>query len=160
MSDHSAIDCFLDQEVSSFQRDGYFVASGIMPATYIETMKQITQRDMMAHQGDIEYEAELNYPGAPQSLDAEGGRTARRLRQAISRDPVFLKLVSEPFLSESTPAVAGSTCCHAPRSSQLHYDQAASLQQRHWLASGYSLLVIYQWRTGQHLDRPGPRVTS
>lgn len=98
MSDHSVHDCFLDQEVRSFQRDGYFVARGIMPETYIETMKRITQRDLAAHQGDIEYEAELNYPGAPQSLDAEGGRTARRLRQAISRDPVFLKLVSEPFL--------------------------------------------------------------
>jgi phytanoyl-CoA hydroxylase len=98
MSDHSAIDCFLDEEVRSFQRDGFLVARGMMPAAYIETMKQITQRDLAAHQGDIEYEAELNYPGAPSSLDAEGGKTARRLRQAISRDPVFLKLLREPFV--------------------------------------------------------------
>jgi phytanoyl-CoA hydroxylase len=98
MSDYTAKDCFLDEDVRSFQREGYFVARGMMPASYIETMKRITQRDLAADQGDIEYEAELNYPGAPPSLDAEGGRTARRLRQAISRDPVFLRLLKEPFL--------------------------------------------------------------
>ncbi len=102
MSVTPAIDCvperFTDDEVSSFQHDGYFVARSLIPEKYIQTMKRITQRDLAAHQGDIEYEADLNYPGAPPSLDAEGGRTARRLRQAISRDPVFLSLVREPFL--------------------------------------------------------------
>ncbi len=89
---------FSQSEVATFQRDGYFVARALIPSECIEAMKCITQRDLAAHQGDIEYEAELSYPGAPESLDAEGGRTARRLRQAISRDPVFAKLVKEPFL--------------------------------------------------------------
>ena len=89
---------FSDSEVIDFRREGYFVARRLIPVTYLETMKRITQRDLAAHQGDIEYEADLHYPGAPPSLDAEGGRTARRLRQAISRDPVFSRLVKEPFL--------------------------------------------------------------
>jgi phytanoyl-CoA hydroxylase len=89
---------FSDEELSFFQRDGYLVVRKLIPADYIETMKRIAQRDVAAHQGDIEYEAELNYPGAPPSLEAEGGRTARRLRQAVSRDPVFLRLLKEPFL--------------------------------------------------------------
>ncbi len=93
-----ATDCFTSDEVSLFRRDGFYVVRSMMPTDYIETMKRITQRDLAAHQGDIEYEAELHYPGAPPSIDAEGGRTARRLRQAISRDPVFLRLVQEPFV--------------------------------------------------------------
>lgn len=94
----SATTEFSHDEVETFQRDGYFVARSLIPLNCIDAMKLITQRDLAAHQGDIEYEAELSYPGAPESLDAEGGRTARRLRQAISRDPVFAKLVKEPFL--------------------------------------------------------------
>ena len=89
---------FSEDDVIRFRRDGFFVTRRLIPPDYLETMKRITQRDLAAHQGDIEYEAELHYPGAPSSLDAEGGRTARRLRQAISRDPVFSRLVKEPFL--------------------------------------------------------------
>lgn len=98
MSAPSPTEQFTDDEVESFRRDGCLIAHGLIPADYIETMKRITQRDLKAHHGDIEYEAELHYPGAPASLDAEGGRTVRRLRQAISRDPVFMRLVREPFL--------------------------------------------------------------
>ena len=89
---------FSPEEVARFQTDGYIVVPGLVPQESIQAMQRITQRDLAAHQGDIEYEAELSYPGAPESIDAEGGRTARRLRQAISRDPIFAKLVKEPFL--------------------------------------------------------------
>ena len=89
---------FTQTEVEAFHGDGYFVVRSLIPTACINAMKRIAQRDLATHQGDIEYEAELSYPGAPESLDAEGGRTARRLRQAISRDPVFVRLVKEPFL--------------------------------------------------------------
>ncbi|MCA9013135.1 MAG: phytanoyl-CoA dioxygenase family protein, partial [Planctomycetaceae bacterium] len=89
---------FTQEEFEFFRQNGYLVVRSLIPTDCIEMMKRITQRDLAAHQGDIEYEAELSYPGAPESLEAEGGRTARRLRQAISRDPVFAKLVKEPFL--------------------------------------------------------------
>ncbi len=61
-------------------------------------MKAIAERDAASGLGDIEYEADVKYPGAPKSLDSEGGRTIRRLRQAFSRDPIFARLVKEPFL--------------------------------------------------------------
>ena len=89
---------FSPAELASFQRDGFVVAQDLMPDSYLQRMRQITERDLAAHQGDIEYEAQLHYPGAPDSMDSEGGRTIRRLRQAVSRDPVFLQLVKEPFL--------------------------------------------------------------
>ena len=98
---------FIQDEVETFQRDGYLVVRGLIPLDCVDAMKRITQRDLAAHQGDIEYEAELSYPGAPESLDAEGGRTARRLRQAISRDPMFAKLVKEPFLLKRLQQLLG-----------------------------------------------------
>lgn len=91
-------DVFTEQEISEFRRDGFFVARQLIPPAYIATMRRVTQRDLLSHEGDVEYEADLNYPGAPESRNAEGGRTIRRLRQAISQDPVFCLLLKQSFL--------------------------------------------------------------
>ena len=89
---------FTDREVSSFQADGFLIQRSLVPPTYVARILDIASRDAAMHYGDIEYEAEVQYPGAPQSMDDEGGRTIRRLKQAFSRDPVFSQLVKEPFL--------------------------------------------------------------
>lgn len=44
--------------------------------------------------GPLEFEAELHYPGAPQSLESDGGRTIRRLKHAQGRHPIFTEFVS------------------------------------------------------------------
>ena len=89
---------FSHSEVSSFSQDGYIIQRNLIPKPYVQQILEIARRDAGMHYGDIEYEADLQYPGAPSSIDAEGGRTIRRLRQAFSRDPVFSKLVKESFL--------------------------------------------------------------
>ncbi|MGB4708039.1 MAG: phytanoyl-CoA dioxygenase family protein [Fuerstiella sp.] len=90
--------CFSDEEVRSFERDGYIIQRGLMPESYINRILDVARRDAGLHYGDIEYEADVQYPGAPTSVEAEGGRTIRRLKQAFSRDPVFSQMVKEPFL--------------------------------------------------------------
>lgn len=92
------VNSFGPVEVDAFHRDGYVIVRQLIPREYVAAMKRVTLRDLDLHQGDVEYEADLRYPGAPESLDAEGGRTIRRLRQAISRDPVFCRLLGERFL--------------------------------------------------------------
>lgn len=98
---------FSERELASFRRDGFFIVRQLIPADLLDTMRQVTRRDLEAHLGDIEYEAELQYPGAPASLEAVGGRTARRLRQAISRDPVFARLVKAPFVLQRLQQLLG-----------------------------------------------------
>ncbi|GAF94841.1 unnamed protein product, partial [marine sediment metagenome] len=44
--------------------------------------------------GPVEYEADLRYPGAPDSHEGDGGRTVRRLKQAHSRHFAFTEWVS------------------------------------------------------------------
>lgn len=107
VSSTAAIDHFTDQEVHSFRKDGFLIQRGLMPPEYLSQMKAITDRDLAGHLGDVEYEADLHYPGAPKSLDSEGGKTIRRLRQAVSRDPVFLKLLKEPFLLQRLQQLLG-----------------------------------------------------
>jgi phytanoyl-CoA hydroxylase len=91
-------DRFAEEELSFFRRDGFVIQQNLVPPEYVDRILQITRRDEAAHFGDIEYEADVQYPGSPQSLTDEGGRTIRRLRQAFSRDPVFARLVKEPFI--------------------------------------------------------------
>ena len=95
------------EELDSFRLNGFLVVRRLIPEMYIQAMSAVTDRDLRLHQGDVEYEADLNYPGAPPSLDAEGGRTIRRLRQAVSRDPVFCQLLKEPFLLQRLQQLVG-----------------------------------------------------
>ena len=52
-------------------------------------MRASAERDLAAAVPPVEYEADTQYPGAPQSLEAPGGRTVRRLLQAYARDAGF-----------------------------------------------------------------------
>ena len=87
---------FSEVELAQFQRDGYLIARGLVPPDVVARMQKVTLDDVAQHVPPIEYEAELQYPGAPASLEAEGGRTARRLKMALARDPVFINWLSEP----------------------------------------------------------------
>lgn len=89
---------FTADEVAQFERDGFVIQRALVSGDYVSQILEVARRDVQLHQGDIEYEADVQYPGAPRSLQEEGGRTIRRLRQAFSRDPVFARLVKEPAL--------------------------------------------------------------
>jgi len=80
---------FSAAEVAQFARDGYLVVRGLVPAADCVRMLAVAERDLAAATLPLEYETETQYPGAPASLEAPGGRTVRRLLQAYARDAVF-----------------------------------------------------------------------
>ncbi len=55
----------------------------------------------------IEFEADLQYPGAPVSRAAAGGETVRRLLDAFARDPVFARRGTAPDLRRWMEAYFG-----------------------------------------------------
>ncbi|GAB4161796.1 MAG: phytanoyl-CoA dioxygenase family protein [Planctomycetaceae bacterium] len=89
---------FSAAEVDDFQKNGYAVVRGLADRSLVESMREITIAQLQAELGPCEFEVELQYPGAPDSPEKPGGRTIRRLKQAISRHPVFLEWVSNPEL--------------------------------------------------------------
>lgn len=99
--------CFSAKQLAAFNQDGFLIERDLVSSEYVTDILAVTQRDSNAFLGDIEYEADVRYPGAPRSLMDEGGRTIRRLRQAFSRDPVFTKLVKEPFLLQRLQQLLG-----------------------------------------------------
>jgi len=76
-------------DLANFQRDGYVIARGLANADLVRQMRAVTERGLHDEIGPVEYEADLQYPGAPLSRTGTGGQTIRRLKQALSRDYVF-----------------------------------------------------------------------
>ena len=80
---------FTPEQVAHFARDGYQIARGLVPAEACARLRASAERDLAVAAPPVEYEADTQYPGAPQSLEAPGGRTVRRLLQAYARDAGF-----------------------------------------------------------------------
>jgi len=55
----------------------------------------------------VEYEADTRYDGAPTDRHAVGGRTVRRLLQAIARDTVFEQWATSPAITQRLHQLLG-----------------------------------------------------
>lgn len=89
---------FSEQELSDFRRDGFLCVRRLVNPDLVDRLVQITDEATTAETGPVEYESQVGYPGAPPSLDAPGGRTIRRLLQAIGRHPAFTELAVYPSI--------------------------------------------------------------
>lgn len=86
-------------QIMRFETDGYLLLRGMVAAADCERMLAVTRDQLARAVPPLEYEAEVGYAGAPTSLDAPGGRTARRLRNAWQRDPSFHDWAEDPRLA-------------------------------------------------------------
>ena len=75
-----------DIGVAAFRRDGYLVVPGLVPQAICAELTNAVTHDLDPLIGPAEFEADLGYPGAPPSREAEGGSTPRRLLHALARD--------------------------------------------------------------------------
>lgn len=94
----SALDAQIADEVAQFHRDGYFILRNFAPEALRKRMIEVTLEGVRRLIPPLEFEADLHYPGAPNSLDSPGGTTVRRLKQALFRDHVFVQWLNhEPL---------------------------------------------------------------
>jgi len=85
---------FDEQQIAAFHENGYAIVRGLGDDALRQEMLEATLDGLNRHVGPIEYEADLQYPGAPESRSSTGGSTVRRLLQAHSRGAVFTRWVS------------------------------------------------------------------
>jgi phytanoyl-CoA hydroxylase len=90
---------FTPADVAQFERDGYLVVRGLAPGALRARMLDTARAQLGAAVPPLEYEADVKYPGAPDSHDAPGGRTVRRLLQAYSRDAAFREWATLPAVA-------------------------------------------------------------
>lgn len=94
-----------------FHEQGFLLLRNMVPASTCDRMLAVTQDHLARAVAPLEYEAEVGYAGAPASLDSEGGRTARRLRDAWHRDPAYREWASSPQLVAILSQLFGETPC-------------------------------------------------
>ena len=91
-------DRFTPDQLDQFHRDGYVIVRSLVHESLRRRMLEATLDGLRNDIGLVEYEADLQYPGAPATHDSEGGCTIRRLKQAHGRHLVFTEWISKPEL--------------------------------------------------------------
>lgn len=98
---------FSAAELDRFARDGFVIVRGLADAELRRQMIEVTRADLISRTDPVEYEADLHYPGAPQSRSMPGGDTVRRLKEAYTRDPVFTRWVAQPGMVKRLQQLLG-----------------------------------------------------
>ena len=89
---------FSQEELDNFHRDGFILVPGLGQAADLAAMNALSDGYLAGEMEPLEYESLLGYPGAPDSMDSQGGRTIRRLLGAHKRHPVFRNWSRSPGL--------------------------------------------------------------
>lgn len=96
-------------QITAFRQQGYLLLNHFVPDAVCNAMQTITDKHLQQAVAPLEYEADVGYEGAPASLDAPGGRTARRLRAAWQRDGLFRDWASDPRLVAALHQLLGES---------------------------------------------------
>jgi phytanoyl-CoA hydroxylase len=91
-----------------FQRDGYVILRDTLPARDIEAMRTFALDSLEPALAPLEFESDINYPGAPADRRAEGGDTPRRLLNVYSRSDMFRRLGGSAPIVDSVKRLLGS----------------------------------------------------
>ncbi len=78
-----------DQEIEQFNQAGYLIKRQLIDMALLNDLRNQIKNQLHLRLPPFELEAELGYPKAPESVEAEGGKTIRRLLLAYSRDAAF-----------------------------------------------------------------------
>ncbi len=100
-----------NDQIRQFRQEGYLLLRNHVPAERCDRMRAVTEVHLEQAIPPIEFEAEVGYPGAPASIDAPGGKTARRLRDAYHRDQCFREWATSPELTAMLAQLLEEEAC-------------------------------------------------
>lgn len=107
-------------EAKTFQRDGYVVLRRLVPADQVASMRQEAERHLAERIAPIEYEVDVQYPGAPEPQGA-GADACRRLLQVYARGDAFRTWATSARLRDLLQSLYGGQ--RAPVAmSQCHHN--------------------------------------
>ena len=94
-------------QIEGLRDKGYVVIPGFVPALQVTKLNERARAHLAARVDPLEFEADLQYPGAPRSHTDAGGETVRRLLDAYGRDPEFAEIATSPRVREWMEAYFG-----------------------------------------------------
>ncbi|SAL30684.1 phytanoyl-CoA dioxygenase family protein [Caballeronia humi] len=138
MSDQKSLLSKKDQ-VRELRETGYVIVPGLVPPDRCAALLEIARRQLKEAAAPIEFEADLKYPGAPDSKDAPGGHTARRLLDAYVRDPLFAEWATAPDVRTWMELYFGET----PVLSRAHHNCVMTKHPAYGSLTGWHRDVRY-----------------
>jgi phytanoyl-CoA hydroxylase len=96
-----------DAQIERLREKGFVVVPGFIPADALRELNDAARKQLSDRADPLEFEADLQYPGAPLSRAAQGGETVRRLLDAYGRDPLFARWSRAPELRDWMEAYFG-----------------------------------------------------
>lgn len=89
MQDLGMQDLKNDLDREQFLRDGYLVVRQVLSRAAVDDLIALIEDSLNPPLAPVEFEADVHYPGSPESRLAPGGETPRRLLHAYSRHKLF-----------------------------------------------------------------------
>lgn len=96
------------EQVEEFQRVGFLVLRGFASEEEVQAIRGVAEDAMHPLVGPVEYEADVHYPGAPESREDEGGNTSRRLLHAVARSRLIRSWATQPRIGQMLKQLMGS----------------------------------------------------
>ncbi|ARP81534.1 phytanoyl-CoA dioxygenase [Bordetella genomosp. 8] len=126
-------------QLDILREQGFVVVPDFLPAAQRDELRALAQAQLEQVIAPVEYEADLAYPGAPASRQAEGGGTVRRLLDAYARDPRFAAWATAPAVAESLQRYFGQ----APVLSRAHHNCVMTKHPRFGSLTGWHRDIRY-----------------
>jgi phytanoyl-CoA hydroxylase len=126
-------------QIERLHDKGYVVIPGFVPAEQVARLSQAARAHLAAGIEPLEFEADLQYPGAPRSHAEAGGDTVRRLLDAYGRDPEFAEVATSPRVREWMEAYFGE----AVLLSRAHHNCLMTKHPRYGSLTGWHRDIRY-----------------
>jgi len=97
-----------DIELARFHRDGFLIVRDMANDKTLAAMSAYVDEALSPLTSPVEFEADVQYPGAPADRHAPGGSTPRRLLNAYTRDKVFRDWARSSVLIQRIAQLIGS----------------------------------------------------
>src|SRR6266446_10305342 len=95
------------EQIEQLRDKGYAVVPRFVPVDELTKLNEAARAQLVARKDPLEFEADLQYPGAPPSRTAAGGETLRRRLYAHGRAAVFARWGAAPAVGEWMRAYFG-----------------------------------------------------
>ena len=89
------------QQIEKFVRDGYLTLPQLASSKLLKVLRLLTSEHLTQREQPFELEADIHYPGAPDSEDAQGGDTIRRLLNAYQRQQEYQAVAENPLITSA-----------------------------------------------------------
>ncbi|HLX03159.1 MAG TPA: phytanoyl-CoA dioxygenase family protein [Trinickia sp.] len=121
------------EQVQTLRERGFVVVPGLVAPERCDALKALAQQQLEEAAAPLEFEADLRYPGAPDSKEAPGGHTVRRLLDAYVRHALWREWSTAPEIKGWMELYFGEE----PRLSRAHHNCLMTKHPRYGSLTGW-----------------------